>query len=83
MWLSRQLRPLYVEGKSAPLRPNQRNTDHAISSELHRYRGHSKINMEPGYVCGHEGMGVVHEVGSEVKIFKKGDRVIAPFTISW
>jgi threonine dehydrogenase-like Zn-dependent dehydrogenase len=52
-------------------------------SELHRYRGHSKINMQPGYICGHEGMGIVHEVGSEVRNFKKGDNVIAPFTISW
>ncbi|KAJ9495945.1 hypothetical protein H2202_008467 [Exophiala xenobiotica] len=51
-------------------------------SELHRYRGHSKINMQPGYICGHEGMGIVHEVGSQVQNFKKGDNVIAPFTIS-
>ena len=52
-------------------------------SELHRYRGHSKINMEPGYICGHEGMGIIHEVGKGVKEFKVGDYVIAPFTISW
>ncbi|KAE8377278.1 chaperonin 10-like protein [Aspergillus bertholletiae] len=51
-------------------------------SELHRYRGHSKINMQPGYVCGHEGMGIVHEVGSEVKDFTKGDHVIVPFLVS-
>ncbi|KAF9893415.1 hypothetical protein FE257_010727 [Aspergillus nanangensis] len=51
-------------------------------SELHRYRGHSKINMEPGYICGHEGMGIVCEVGSAVQKFKKGDQVVAPFTIS-
>ena len=58
--------------------------DSAMShSELHRYRGHSKINMQPGYVCGHEGMGIIHEVGSEVRNFGLGDRVIAPFTISW
>ncbi|KAI1620001.1 chaperonin 10-like protein [Exophiala viscosa] len=51
-------------------------------SELHRYRGHSKTNMQPGYVTGHEALGVVHEVGSQVKRFKKGDRVIAPFLTS-
>ncbi|KAH8586245.1 chaperonin 10-like protein [Bisporella sp. PMI_857] len=51
-------------------------------SELHRYRGHSKINMEPGYICGHEGMGFIHKVGSEVKNFAEGDYVIAPFTVS-
>ncbi|RSL90292.1 hypothetical protein CEP51_000808 [Fusarium floridanum] len=51
-------------------------------SELHRYRGHSKSNMQPGYVCGHEGIGIVHEIGSEVKKFAKGDRVIVPFLVS-
>jgi threonine dehydrogenase-like Zn-dependent dehydrogenase len=54
-----------------------------IKSELHRYRGHSKSNMQPGYVCGHEGVGVIHEVGSQVKKFSVGDRVIAPFLTSW
>ena len=56
--------------------------DHQIS-ELHRYRGHSKSNMQPGYVCGHEGIGIIHEVGSKVKNFSKGDRVIATFLTSW
>ncbi|KAJ2972282.1 hypothetical protein NQ176_g7246 [Zarea fungicola] len=51
-------------------------------SELHRYRGHSKNNMLPGYICGHEGTGIIAEVGSAVKNFKKGDHVIAPFSIS-
>ncbi|KAF9888861.1 hypothetical protein FE257_008230 [Aspergillus nanangensis] len=50
--------------------------------ELHRYRGHSKINMEPGYVCGHEGVGTVHKVGSQVKNFTSGDHVIVPCIIS-
>lgn len=39
--------------------------------------------MEPGYICGHEGMGIIHEVGSEIKNFKVGEHVIAPFTLSW
>jgi D-arabinose 1-dehydrogenase-like Zn-dependent alcohol dehydrogenase len=39
--------------------------------------------MQPGYITGHEGYGVVQEVGSQVKKFKKGDRVIAPFLTSW
>ncbi|KAF2096538.1 GroES-like protein [Rhizodiscina lignyota] len=51
-------------------------------SELHRYRGHSKLGMEPGYICGHEGVGIISEVGPAVKKFKVGDWVIAPFTIS-
>jgi threonine dehydrogenase-like Zn-dependent dehydrogenase len=38
--------------------------------------------MEKGDVLGHEPMGIVEEVGSEVKNLKKGDRVVVPFTIS-
>jgi len=37
--------------------------------------------MTPGMVVGHEPMGIVEEVGSEVRNFKKGDRVVIPFTI--
>lgn len=37
---------------------------------------------EPGWRCGHEWMGVVEEVGSEVRTVQKGDRVIAPFAFS-
>lgn len=39
--------------------------------------------MQPGYICGHEGIGIIHEVGSEVKNFTKGERVIVPFLTSW
>jgi threonine dehydrogenase-like Zn-dependent dehydrogenase len=39
--------------------------------------------MQPGYICGHEGTGIVAEVGDAVANFKRGDHVIAPFTISW
>jgi len=38
--------------------------------------------MEAGDVIGHEPMGEVVEVGSEIDKFKKGDRVVVPFTIS-
>ena len=36
----------------------------------------------PGDVLGHEPMGVVEEVGSEVEHIAKGDRVVIPFNIS-
>jgi threonine dehydrogenase-like Zn-dependent dehydrogenase len=49
-------------------------------SDLWFYRGLE--NWESGYRTGHEWMGVVEEVGSEVKTVKKGDRVIAPFAFS-
>ncbi len=46
-------------------------------SDLHFYRG--RIPMDEGFVVGHEFMGVVEEVGRDVKLFKKGDRVVSPF----
>jgi threonine dehydrogenase-like Zn-dependent dehydrogenase len=38
--------------------------------------------MESGDILGHENMGEVVEVGSDVRKLKKGDRVVVPFTIS-
>lgn len=35
--------------------------------------------MEPGDILGHEFMGIVEEVGSDVKNVKKGDRCVACF----
>jgi threonine dehydrogenase-like Zn-dependent dehydrogenase len=49
-------------------------------SDLWFYRGIQ--TYEPGWRTGHEWMGIVEEVGSEVKTVKKGDRVLAPFTFS-
>ncbi|WP_042220563.1 zinc-dependent alcohol dehydrogenase [Oceanobacillus manasiensis] len=48
-------------------------------SDLHLY--HGGIVPETDYVVGHEPMGIVEEVGSEVKSLKKGDRVVIPFNI--
>jgi threonine dehydrogenase-like Zn-dependent dehydrogenase len=48
-------------------------------SDLWYYRGDSPF--EPGPI-GHEFIGVVEEVGSEVKTILKGDLVIAPFAFS-
>ncbi|MFM2304069.1 MAG: hypothetical protein RLZZ135_1479 [Cyanobacteriota bacterium] len=49
-------------------------------SDLWFYRGIQKF--EPGWRTGHEWMGIVEEIGSEVTTVKKGDRVLAPFTFS-
>ena len=50
-------------------------------SDLHLYNGFIPTLME-GDILGHEFMGEVVELGSEVKNLKKGDRVVVPFTIA-
>jgi threonine dehydrogenase-like Zn-dependent dehydrogenase len=50
-------------------------------SDLHLLDGYQPT-MESGDILGHENMGEVIELGSEVKNLKKGDRVVVPFTIS-
>lgn len=50
-------------------------------SDLHLIHG-MVPNMPPGFVLGHETMGIVEEVGKDVNKLKKGDRVIVPFPIS-
>jgi threonine dehydrogenase-like Zn-dependent dehydrogenase len=50
-------------------------------SDLHMYDGYIPT-MERGDIVGHEFMGRIVEVGSEVKNLKVGDRVVVPFTIA-
>ena len=50
-------------------------------SDLHLFDGFIPT-MEAGDVLGHEFMGIVEEVGKEVKNLKRGDRVVVPFTIA-
>jgi threonine dehydrogenase-like Zn-dependent dehydrogenase len=50
-------------------------------SDLHLYEVLAPL-MQPGDVLGHEPMGVVEEVGSEVSGVRAGDRVVIPFQIS-
>lgn len=50
-------------------------------SDLHLVHGMIP-NMPENFIIGHEPMGIVEEVGSEVSNVKKGDRVIVPFTIA-
>ena len=44
-------------------------------TDLHIIKG-DVPTVEPGRTLGHEGVGVIEEVGGEVKNFKKGDRVL-------
>lgn len=70
--------PEIVDPKDAIIRV----TSTAIcGSDLHLYNGWNPM-MEAGDILGHEFMGVVAEVGSEVSKLKVGDRVVVPFTIA-
>ena len=56
-------------------------TTNICGSDLHLYEVMGPF-MNSGDVIGHEPMGIVEEVGSEVTSVKKGDRVVMPFQIS-
>ncbi len=50
-------------------------------SDLHLYEVLGAY-LDPGDILGHEPMGVVEAVGSEVTHIKAGDRVVVPFNVS-
>src|SRR5215210_58492 len=50
-------------------------------SDLHLYELFGPF-LSPGDILGHEPMGIVEEVGSEVTHIAPGDRVVIPFNIS-
>src|SRR5919205_1556141 len=50
-------------------------------SDLHLYEVLGAF-IDSGDILGHEPMGIVEEVGSEVGHIKAGDRVVIPFNIS-
>jgi S-(hydroxymethyl)glutathione dehydrogenase / alcohol dehydrogenase len=49
-------------------------------SDLHIYNGF--VPQPHDMIMGHEFMGIVEEVGKDVKKIKKGDRVVVPFPIA-
>ena len=56
-------------------------TTAVCGSDLHLYEVLGAY-LNPGDVLGHEAMGIVEEVGSEVTHIAPGDRVVVPFNIS-
>lgn len=51
-------------------------------SDLHIYNHGESFGFTPGCRIGHEFVGVIEEVGSAVKGFARGDKVLSPFWIS-
>lgn len=50
-------------------------------TDLHLVRG-SESGVRPGTILGHEGVGIVEELGDDVRNLDLGDRVVIPSTIA-
>ena len=50
-------------------------------TDLHMIRG-TFPGMQPGTVLGHEAVGIVEEIGANVRNLNRGDRVVVPSTIA-
>lgn len=50
-------------------------------TDLHMIRGTMR-GMKPGTILGHEAVGIVEEVGPQVRNLSRGDRVVVPSTIA-
>src|SRR6185503_4653945 len=49
-------------------------------TDLHFIRG-TLTGMKSGTILGHEGVGVIEEIGADVRNLRGGDRVVIPSTI--
>lgn len=49
-------------------------------TDLHMIRG-TFTGMKPGTILGHEGVGIIEEIGPNVRNLRVGDRVVVPSTI--
>jgi threonine dehydrogenase-like Zn-dependent dehydrogenase len=56
-------------------------TSAICGTDLHMIRG-TLPGMQPGTILGHEGLGIVEEVGAAVRNYKPGDRVLIPSTLA-
>jgi threonine dehydrogenase-like Zn-dependent dehydrogenase len=56
-------------------------TSAICGTDLHFVRG-TMAGMQEGRVLGHEGVGIVEEVGPQVRNLRPGDRVVVPSTVA-
>ncbi|RMZ80236.1 hypothetical protein DV738_g2902, partial [Chaetothyriales sp. CBS 135597] len=78
--------PFEVQVEDRPIPKVEKPTDAVLKvsssglcgSDLHFYRGHLKCPTD--FVCGHEFVGEIVELGSDVKGLSVGDKVVSPFT---
>jgi threonine dehydrogenase-like Zn-dependent dehydrogenase len=70
--------PVIVEPSDAIVRLT---TSAICGTDLHMIRG-TMPGMEFGTILGHEGVGIVEEIGKDVTGVKVGDRVVIPSTIA-
>lgn len=69
--------PVIINPKDAIIKIT---TSAICGTDLHFVRG-TVPGVKPGTVLGHEAIGIIEEIGSDVKNFKVSDRVIVPSTI--
>jgi threonine dehydrogenase-like Zn-dependent dehydrogenase len=50
-------------------------------TDLHMVRG-TMSGVKPGTILGHEGVGIVEEIGASVRNIRVGDRVVIPSTVA-
>ena len=67
--------------RSPPTRSSASRSTGLCGSDLHLYEVLGAF-IDAGDILGHEPMGIVEAVGSEVKDIAPGDRVVVPFNIS-
>ena len=53
-------------------------TSTICGTDLHIMKG-DVPTVTPGRILGHEGVGIIDEVGAQVSTFKKGDRVLISY----
>jgi len=71
-------RPLVTDNRDVVIKITSTTV---CGSDLHLYSG-NMADMKEGDILGHEFMGIVEDVGSDVKQIKKGMRVVVAFDIA-